>query len=107
MCGCELKHHGIKLVESGAQAFLWPAWCKSAIRFMKHLTTLRHETAFPQVLQRGIPFMVILGEEEVKQGVVKIKDMEKRTEEVTLAMESIIACPAFFFCLDKARLLEV
>lgn len=31
--------------------------------------------------------MVILGEEEVKQGVVKIKDMEKHTEEVTLAME--------------------
>lgn len=26
--------------------------------------------------------MIILGEEEVKQGVVKIKDMTKRTEEV-------------------------
>ncbi|CAM9169830.1 unnamed protein product [Laminaria digitata] len=35
-----------------------------------------------EVLQRGIPFMIILGEEEVKQGVVKIKDMTKRTEEV-------------------------
>lgn len=31
--------------------------------------------------------MVILGEEEVKQGVVKIKDMNKRTEEVRLAIE--------------------
>lgn len=31
--------------------------------------------------------MIILGEEEVKQGVVKIKDMTKRTEEVRPAAQ--------------------
>jgi len=35
-----------------------------------------------QVLQRGIPFMVILGEKEVQQGVVQLKDMTKHTQEV-------------------------
>lgn len=29
--------------------------------------------------------MIILGEEEVQQGVVKVKDMAKRTENVRLA----------------------
>lgn len=37
---------------------------------------------FEQVLQRGIPFMVILGEKEVQQGVVQLKDMTKHTQEV-------------------------
>lgn len=36
-----------------------------------------------QVLQRGIPFMVILGEKEVQQGVVQLKDMTKHTQEVS------------------------
>ncbi|CAM9538872.1 unnamed protein product, partial [Discosporangium mesarthrocarpum] len=35
-----------------------------------------------EVLARGIPFMVILGEEEIKQGVVKIKNIQERTEKV-------------------------
>eukprot|EP00903_Cladosiphon_okamuranus_P009772 g9291.t1 len=34
-----------------------------------------------EVLQRGIPFMVILGEKEVQQGVVQLKDMNKHTQE--------------------------
>ncbi|CAM9460398.1 unnamed protein product, partial [Ectocarpus fasciculatus] len=34
-----------------------------------------------EVLQRGIPFMVILGEKEVQQGVVQLKDMTKHTQE--------------------------
>lgn len=44
----------------------------------------RGATTAEQVCQQGIPFMIILGEEEVKQGVVKMKDMTKHTEEVRL-----------------------
>lgn len=36
------------------------------------------------MLQRGIPFMVIMGADEVEKGEVKIKDMAKRTEEVRM-----------------------
>ena len=49
--------------------------------------------------------MVILGEEEVKQGVVKMKDMNNRTEEVRLSWPPwIVSCHvmssvvAFIFC---------
>ena len=32
-------------------------------------------------LERSIPFLVIVGEEELKKGLVKVKDLQKRTEE--------------------------
>jgi histidyl-tRNA synthetase len=34
-----------------------------------------------EVLERGIPFMLIVGEEEAKTGAVRVKDMVARTEE--------------------------
>jgi histidyl-tRNA synthetase len=34
-----------------------------------------------EVLERGIPFMLIVGEEEAKAGAVRVKDMVARTEE--------------------------
>lgn len=51
------------------------------------------------VLERGIPFMVIVGEDELAQGMVKVKDMEARTEDTVplVDLASVIldkGCPA-------------
>lgn len=44
-----------------------------------------------EVLERRIPFMLIVGEKEVEQGVVKMKDMAKRTEEVIFNDPAVLA----------------
>lgn len=49
-----------------------------------------------QVLQRGIPFMVILGEKEVQQGVVQLKDMTRHTQEVGLLACRGCSCTSIY-----------
>ena len=41
-------------------------------------------------LESGIPFMVLFGEDEISQSVVKVKDMKERTEE-TVSMDDLVA----------------
>lgn len=41
-------------------------------------------------LERGIPFMVIVGEEEAKENKCKVKDLNARTEE-TVEMSNLVA----------------
>ena len=41
-------------------------------------------------LDRGIPFMVIVGEEEVKENKCKVKDLKERTEE-TVSVDDLVA----------------
>jgi histidyl-tRNA synthetase len=41
-------------------------------------------------LEREIPFMVIVGEEEVKEQKCKVKDLKARTEE-TIAMADLVS----------------
>ena len=38
-----------------------------------------------EVLENGIPFMVIIGEDELKNGMVKVKDLMHRREELVSA----------------------
>lgn len=58
---------------------------------------------FEQVLQRGIPFMVILGEKEVQEGVVQLKDMTKHTQEVRRGTSRSRARQVLFICSDTAH----
>lgn len=48
---------------------------------------LKYELA--NALERGIPFMVIVGEEEVKENKCKVKDLTARTEE-TVSMDDLV-----------------
>lgn len=49
---------------------------------------LKYEIA--DALDRGIPFMAIVGEDEVKEGTCKVKDLKARTEE-TVPMTELVS----------------
>lgn len=49
---------------------------------------LKYEIA--DALERGIPFMVIIGEDEVKEGKCKVKDLKARTEE-SVSMSELVS----------------
>lgn len=50
-----------------------------------HKDNPKLKTQMDEVLERGIPYMVIFGKDELAKGVVKVKSMKEHTEvEVTL-----------------------
>lgn len=54
-----------------------------------HQENPKFKKQLDEALERFIPFMVIFGEEEVSQGVVKVKNM-KTHEEIVVNMENIV-----------------
>lgn len=46
-----------------------------------HQDNPKFKKQLDESLERGIPFMVVFGEDEVSRGVVKVKDMVRKTEE--------------------------
>lgn len=55
-------------------------WAANISAEYSHQEAPKFKRQLDEVLERGIPFMVVLGQEEVDRGTVKIKDMRKHDE---------------------------
>eukprot|EP00887_Chlorella_sp_A99_P006734 scaffold3.g6734.t1 len=55
-------------------------------------------------LKQGIPFMVLFGESEVEQGVVKIKDLDAGTEDVVAVADAVGRLQALVATKGKRRI---
>lgn len=55
-------------------------WSSNISAEYAHQENPKLKKQMDDVLERGLPFMLVFGESEVKKGVVKIKDMKKHTE---------------------------
>lgn len=56
-----------------------------------HQDSPKFKKQLDETLERGIPFMVVFGEDEIAKGVVKLKNMKLHTE-AEIALESLIDC---------------
>jgi histidyl-tRNA synthetase len=55
-------------------------WKNNISAEFSHLDNPKFKKQLDESLERGIPFMVVFGEDEVARGVVKIKDMKNHVE---------------------------
>ena len=55
-----------------------------------HQDNPKFKKQLDEALERGIPYMVVFGSEELAKGVVKVKDMRLHTE-VEVARDSLVA----------------
>lgn len=65
-------------------------WSADIVAEFNHSENPKLKPQLTEVLERGIPFMLIIGEEEANNGVVKLKDLTARTEE-TVALDDIVS----------------
>ena len=54
-----------------------------------HQDSPKFKKQLDETLERGIPFMVVFGEDEIAKGVVKLKNMKLHTE-AEVALDSLI-----------------
>jgi histidyl-tRNA synthetase len=66
---------------------LWSAGIKAEFGF-KPNPKMGDQLAY--ALEQGIPFLVLFGEDELQQGVVKVKDMAAK-EEHTVSLQELVA----------------
>ena len=55
-------------------------WAANICSEYSHKENPKLKPQMDEVLERGIPFMVVFGDDEVEKGVVKLKNMEKHDE---------------------------
>jgi len=79
--GAGMMKHRMKLTQ-----MLWDANI-SAEFSQKDNPKLKYE--IEDALNRGIPFMVIVGEDEAKEDTCKVKDLKARTEETVPVSELV------------------
>lgn len=70
--GADLMHERMKIAQ-----VLWNANISAEY---SHLDNPKFKRQLDESLERGIPFMVVFGNDEIKNGVVKVKDMRSHTE---------------------------
>lgn len=70
--GANLMPHRMRVAQ-----LLWNANISSEY---SHLDNPKLKKQLDDVLERGIPFMIVFGDEEVAKGVVKIKNIKAHTE---------------------------
>lgn len=64
-----------------------------------HQDNPKFKKQLDEVLERGIPYMVVFGQDELDQGIVKVKDMRAHTEvqlprnDLIQALQTIGCCP--------------
>eukprot|EP00981_Chlorochromonas_danica_P002793 scaffold539_cov187-Ochromonas_danica.AAC.14 len=80
--GADLLVHRMQVAR-----LLWQAQISAEY---SHLDNPKFKKQLDEALERGIPFMVVFGGDEVEAGQVKVKDMVKK-EEVVLPREELVA----------------
>ena len=56
-----------------------------------HQDSPKFKKQLDETLERGIPFMIVFGEDEMAKGVVKLKNMRLHTEE-EVSIDSLVSC---------------
>jgi len=69
-------------------------WARGVPAEFSHQPNAKLKRQLEDALARRIPFMVIIGEDEIAQNVVKVKDLEKKEEETVPRIEVAAALKA-------------
>jgi histidyl-tRNA synthetase len=65
-------------------------WKNNFSAEFSHLDNPKFKKQLDEVLERSIPFMVIIGEEELSRNVIKVKDMKNHSE-LEIPSDTLIA----------------
>jgi histidyl-tRNA synthetase len=63
-----------------------------------HAENPKFKKQLEEVLERRIPFMIIIGETEIKNGIVKVKNMSAH-EEIETSRESLVSTLISLGCI--------
>ena len=74
-------------------------WTANICSEYSHKENPKLKPQMDEVLERGIPFMIVFGEDEVEKGVVKVKNMDKH-EEVEVQLGDLAAALMGQGCLQ-------
>lgn len=64
-------------------------WAANISAEYSHHENPKFKKQLDEALTRGVPVMIVFGEEEVQKGTVKVKDMLKHTE-IEVPLDSVV-----------------